>query len=388
MRKFQKLLCILLVVLLIQGCGTSANAVTMETAETQQSTLIETVPQETVLVEEDVQVFASEDPEEVPGVEVISEVSVKEAPEEILPERATYNTVPLYFQTDYPNTMYAGGTIAKNGCSIVSLAMVATYLTGHEYRPDELARYFGGKGVNNIARLEYGSQAMQLPYERPENWHKTLAALQEGKIAIALMGPRSIFTDSQHFIVLTGMTEDGKILVNDPNAANYDRWDLKNAFQVGFEPGDICCGFSGAWVYDKNAMPEEPFLYHEEDVILSDPRYPEIELTAEEKQLLARVVWVEAQGECAEGQQAVAEVVLNRMHSDRFGDTLKGVIYAQGQFRSVPFLDDATPYQAQYEAIEKAIYGPYVLPENVFYFATYPATEEIWGEIGGHIFCY
>ena len=97
---------------------------------------------------------------------------------------------------------------------------------------------------------------------------------------------------------------------------------------------------------------------------------------------------MEAQGECAEGQQAVAEVVLNRMHSNRFGDTLKGVIYAQGQFRSVPFLDDATPYQAQYEAIEKAIYGPYVLPENVFYFATYPATEEIWGEIGGHIFCY
>ena len=388
MRKLQKLLCILLALLLTQSCGLPAYAATMESSEKLQGIHFEQIPWETILLAEETKPDASEDPELVLETEAPPETSVTEAPEETLPERTDYNTIPLYFQTDYPNTMYAGGTIAKNGCSIVSLAMVATYLTGHEYRPDELARYFGGKGVNNIARLEYGSQAMQLPYERPENWHKTLAALQEGKIAIALMGPRSIFTDSQHFIVLTGMTEDGKILVNDPNAANYDRWDLKNAFQVGFEPGDICCGFSGAWVYDKNAMPEEPFLYHEEDVILSDPRYPEIELTAEEKQLLARVVWVEAQGECAEGQQAVAEVVLNRMHSDRFGDTLKGVIYAQGQFRSVPFLDDATPYQAQYEAIEKAIYGPYVLPENVFYFATYPATEEIWGEIGGHIFCY
>ena len=104
--------------------------------------------------------------------------------------------------------------------------------------------------------------------------------------------------------------------------------------------------------------------------------------------LLARVVWVEAQGECKEGQQAVAEVVLNRMASPNFGDTLKSVIYAEGQFRSVPYLEDATPYQAQYDAIEAAIYGPYVLPENVMHFATYPTNNNVWGKIGGHIFCY
>jgi len=103
---------------------------------------------------------------------------------------------------------------------------------------------------------------------------------------------------------------------------------------------------------------------------------------------LAKVIWVEAQGECEEGQQAVAEVVLNRMASSNFSDTLKGVIYAQGQFRSVPFLKDADPYQAQYEAIERAIYGPYVLPEDVVHFATYPTNDKVWGQIGGHIFCY
>jgi len=84
----------------------------------------------------------------------------------------------------------------------------------------------------------------------------------------------------------------------------------------------------------------------------------------------------------------VAEVVLNRMASPNFSDTLKGVIYAQGQFRSVPFLKDADPYQAQYEAIERAIYGPYVLPEDVVHFATYPTNDKVWGQIGGHIFCY
>ena len=82
-----------------------------------------------------------------------------------------------------------------------------------------------------------------------------------------------------------------------------------------------------------------------------EPRYPDIELNWEEKTLLARMVWVEAQGESAEGQQAVAEVVLNRMMADNFPNTLKGVVYAEGQFRSTPLLEDAQPTQAQYEAV-------------------------------------
>ena len=105
-------------------------------------------------------------------------------------------------------------------------------------------------------------------------------------------------------------------------------------------------------------------------------------------QLIAKVVWVESRGESKEGQQAVAEVVLNRLVSDKFPNTLKDVIYAQNQFRSAKFLDKAEPYQMQYEAIERALYGPYVLPEDVYYFATTAKTSKVWGKIGGHIFCY
>ncbi len=302
-------------------------------------------------------------------------------------ESVQYEEVPLYLQTDYPNNMYGSGTIANNGCSVTCLAMVATYLTDHEYLPDELARYFGGAAENNIARLEKGAEAMQLPWAKLENFHRALDALREGKVVVALMEGQSLFTDSQHFIVLTGYNENGLIMVNDPYAPNYEKWDLKRAFREGFSEGDILCGFSGAWAFDKSAMPEEPFLYYEEDES-GDPRYPDIQLTYEERQLLARVVWVEARGESDEGQQAVAEVVLNRMASENFGDTLNNVIYAEGQFRSVPYLDDAEPYQAQYDAIERAIYGPYILPEGVVHFATYPTNENVWGKIGGHIFCY
>lgn len=317
-------------------------------------------------------------------------------PEETLPEETTAEEadrpksccdVPLYLQTDYPNDRYGMGTVESSGCGITSLAMVATYLTGHEYLPDELADYFGGYGENNMQRLEYASDMLQLPWRKAENFHEVVAALEAGNLAITLMNSKSIFTDSQHFIVLADMTEDGKILVNDPYAPNYDRWDLKNAFATGFDEGDVVCGYSGGWIYDVSAMPEEPFIYVEEKPYV-EPRYPEIELTWEEQQLLAKVIWVEARGESAEGQQAIAEIVFNRMLSEDFPDTLSGVIYAEGQFRSVAYLDEAEPSQAQYEAIDNALEGPYVLPADVFHFATYPVNENVWGTIGGHIFCY
>lgn len=41
-------------------------------------------------------------------------------------------------------------------------------------------------------------------------------ALSQGKLVVASMGPGT-FTRGGHFIVLTGITDDGKIKVNDPN---------------------------------------------------------------------------------------------------------------------------------------------------------------------------
>ena len=313
-------------------------------------------------------------------------------PEETEPEPTeeeifVFNGMPLYFQTDYPDEMYGSGTIANSGCSITSLAMVATYMTGHDYQPDELADWFGGKASNNIERLEYASEALQLPFEGPLNYDETMAAMRDGKVAIVLMESESIFTESQHFIVLAGYTDSGKIMVMDPYEPNYDHWQLKRALVEGFNGGDICKGFSGGWVYDKDSLPEDLPKYEEEKVEV-EYRYEGIELTAAEKHLLAKMVWVEAQGEPFEGQQAVAEVVLNRLAADNFQDTLKGVIYADGQFRSVPKLDDAQPNQTQYEAVEQALEGPYVLPKDVVFFATYAVNKNVWGQIGGHIFCY
>ena len=299
----------------------------------------------------------------------------------------TVNGFPLYNQLDYPNKRFGSGTVATSGCGITSLAMVATYLTGHTYLPDELAGYFGGYGENNVQRMEYGAKQMRLPIHKADNIRQIFSAVKEGNIGILLMNHLSIFTETQHFIVLNGVTKDGKYMVADSYAPNYEKWDLKRGFEEGFEEKDLLLGYNGGWYFDVSEMPEEPFIYTEEKPDC-EPRYPDVELTWDEQQLMAKIIWLEARGESQEGQQAIAEIILNRLVSGKFGNSIHDVIYGEGQFRTTPFLKDADAWQAQYDAIDDALSGPNILPMNVYYFATYPENGRIWGKIGGHIFCY
>lgn len=305
------------------------------------------------------------------------------------PEEVGYAAVPRYLQTDYPFAKYGNGTIGTSGCSITCLAMVATYLTDQEYLPDELAYHFGSYGKNNIERLEYGSRQMQLPYEKNFDWQVTKQALKDGKIAIVMENERSPFTTSQHFIVLTGITEKGKILVNDPYGPNYENAYLAKGFQEGFPESDIVSGLCGAWVFDKAAMPEEPFLYDAEKPQQQENRYTGYELTEEDIYTLACFAWAEAREEPFEVQQAVLEVVLNRLMSDKFPNTVRGILFRDDLYHSasrMKYVEE--PELTQYMAVTAAMYGPYVLPEDVVYFSTWSAEGKVWGEIGDYTFFY
>lgn len=117
-------------------------------------------------------------------------------------------------------------------------------------------------------------------------------------------------------------------------------------------------------------------------------RYDEISLTAHEMELLARIVWAEARGESLRGQQAVVEVVFNRLLSNDFPDTLEEVIFEENQFAGTEYLHNAAPTDMQYTAIGHALNGPHILPLEVVFFSVEPQNEFLWGRIGGHAFCY
>lgn len=116
-----------------------------------------------------------------------------------------------------------------------------------------------------------------------------------------------------------------------------------------------------------------------------EPLYEEI--TAEERELLARVVYAESNTETLEGQIAVAQVVLNRVRSESFPDTVSEVIYQERQFSTASILGRVTPNETNYEAVDAA-FETEVVPYEVLYFSRGAENDRVWGRIGAHVFCY
>ena len=116
-----------------------------------------------------------------------------------------------------------------------------------------------------------------------------------------------------------------------------------------------------------------------------------IQLTEEEIELLAKILWVEARGESEAGQKAVVEVVFNRMLSDEFPDTLYDVLSQKKpvQFASWKLRDKAKPTEKEYTSIYAVLNGETsVVREDTVYFATKELTRNLDIKIGGHYFCY
>lgn len=98
------------------------------------------------------------------------------------------------------------------------------------------------------------------------------------------------------------------------------------------------------------------------------------EVSEEEVELLARIVSAEAKGEPFQGQIAVAAVILNRMEQG-FGDSIREVIYAKGQFQPVRNGEiNKEPVDSAYEAAEEALRGSDP-SEGALYFANASIAE-------------
>ncbi|MFA1820690.1 spore cortex-lytic enzyme [Virgibacillus oceani] len=112
-------------------------------------------------------------------------------------------------------------------------------------------------------------------------------------------------------------------------------------------------------------------------------------------QLMANAVYGEARGEPYEGQVAVAAVILNRVESSTFPNTVSGVVFEPRAFTAVAdgqiYL---TPNEQAREAVLDAINGWDPSGNAEYYFNPDTATSGwIWSRpqikrIGKHIFCH
>jgi N-acetylmuramoyl-L-alanine amidase len=112
-----------------------------------------------------------------------------------------------------------------------------------------------------------------------------------------------------------------------------------------------------------------------------------ISLTSEQLELIAKIVYLEARGEPVRGQQLVAEVILSRVLSDRFPDTVEGVLSAPGQFATWATINTAYPTEIQYAAVQAAIETP-ESEYNIIYFSRRAQNSRIYEKVGNHVFCY
>jgi N-acetylmuramoyl-L-alanine amidase len=113
-------------------------------------------------------------------------------------------------------------------------------------------------------------------------------------------------------------------------------------------------------------------------------------------QLIARAIHGEARGESYEGQVAVGAVILNRVKSPNFPNTISGVIYQPGAFTAVADGQINIPLpegSSAVKAARDALNGWDPTNGCIYYFNPNTATNKwIWSRqhittIGKHRFC-
>ena len=112
-------------------------------------------------------------------------------------------------------------------------------------------------------------------------------------------------------------------------------------------------------------------------------------ITEEDLYLLANIIYCEAGCEPYIGKVAVGNVVMNRVKSDRQPDTIKGVIYAKGQFSPVRngsldrALRNGSADESCYQAALDALSGSKPVGDKLFFRRVNGRTGQV---IGHHVF--
>lgn len=110
--------------------------------------------------------------------------------------------------------------------------------------------------------------------------------------------------------------------------------------------------------------------------------------------ILSRIIYAESRGEPYSGQVAIGAVVLNRVKSSSFPNTISGVVYQQGAFTAVSDGQiNLTPNDTAKKAAQDALNGWDPTYGAIYYFNPATATNKwIWSRpqtvtIGRHRFC-
>jgi hypothetical protein len=149
------------------------------------------------------------------------------------------NTAVVYFsQLDsrWKDEPYGKqGTIGSSGCGPTGLSMAVSTLSGRTAGPEQMANWAYQNGYKCEGNGSYHSLipdgakhfGLTVDCAGVKDGQKIVDSLASGKLVIAIMSAGH-FTKGGHFIVLRGVTAEGKILVADPASRSRSEaeWDL------------------------------------------------------------------------------------------------------------------------------------------------------------------
>lgn len=165
-------------------------------------------------------------------------------------EEVVQGEIPLFIQWDkrWGYIPYGNSIVGISGCGPACLSMVLMGLTGDtKYDPAWMASYseINGYWVDGVGTswelMGKGAEELGLAVERlPLQWEMIRSRLDRGNPVICSMRPGD-FTYKGHFIVLTGISKEGKITLCDPNSQVNSRkkWD----------PQQVVAQMKSAWSY-------------------------------------------------------------------------------------------------------------------------------------------
>lgn len=188
-------------------------------------------------------------------------------------------------------------------------------------------------------------------------------------------------------VMATPTTANADVLVNaNAGVSRAIAEDLRNAVHASKDPFRL--------------KPETDVLKVEveEETIVEEAEAVEVEEVAEEANeadqndidLLARLIFAEANTLSYEAQSYAGSVVINRVNSNSYPNTIEGVIYQSGQYACVSdgHLAKATPTEAQYDLAEDLIENGSYIPATVVYQAEFLQGSGLYKQIGNTYFCY
>lgn len=147
------------------------------------------------------------------------------------------NKVPRLYQWDkrWGYTVYSSTSFGLTGCCPTSFAMVYQGLTGKDdlspYDMGVMAEqdgYMSQYNGTDASFLVFDAPAVGLTCQELALYADSLRwALDEGAVVICNVGPGDFTTDG-HFFVITGLAEDGTLIINDPYSAERSEktWDI------------------------------------------------------------------------------------------------------------------------------------------------------------------